>query len=183
MKLSRPVGPPSWRWVTPYATRVATNAMTPAENGAINAGRTTLLKTTPKSMAVSEAPMSVAPMSPPKRAWDELDGSPRSQVNMFHAMAPIRPAKTIGRKPAPERESSRMIPCEIVFETSVDRNAPTRLRTAARATATFGRRAPVAIGVAMAFAVSWKPLVKSKKSASAMMSATMIAVVSTMNFP
>ena len=41
------------------------------------------------------------------------------------------------------------------------------------ATATFGRSAPVAIGVAIAFAVSWKPFVKSKKSASAMTSTTM----------
>ena len=40
-----------------------------------------------------------------------------------------------------------------------------RLRTAERATATLGLRAPVAIDEAMALAVSWKPLVKSKASA------------------
>src|SRR5699024_9926876 len=42
----------------------------------------------------------------------------------------------------------------------------------ASATAVLGLRAPVAMGVAMAFAVSWKPFVKSKKSASAMTSTT-----------
>ncbi len=68
---------------------------------------------------------------------------------------------------------SRMIPPEMVFATSVERNAPTRFRDAAIATATFGRSAPVAIGVAMALAVSWKPFVKSKKSASATTSTTM----------
>src|SRR5699024_641907 len=55
---------------------------------------------------------------------------------------------------------------------SVDSSAPIRLRIAARATAVLGLRAPVAIGVAIAFAVSWKPLVKSKNSASAMTSTT-----------
>ena len=65
-----------------------------------------------------------------------------------------------------------MIPPEIVLATSVERNAPTRLSTAATVTATLGRMAPVAMGVAIAFAVSWKPLVKSKIRASAMTSAT-----------
>jgi hypothetical protein len=39
------------------------------------------------------------------------------------------------------------------------------LRQAAIATAVLGRKAPVAIDVAMALAVSWNPLVKSKTSA------------------
>ena len=56
-------------------------------------------------------------------------------------------------------------PLEIVLATSVDRNAPTTFRTPQISTATFGRSAPVAIEVAIAFAVSWKPLVKSKTSA------------------
>lgn len=52
-----------------------------------------------------------------------------------------------------------------VLATWVDRNAPTRLSTPDRATATFGFSAPVAIDVAIAFPVSWKPLVKSNASA------------------
>ena len=41
-----------------------------------------------------------------------------------------------------------------VYRAAVDRNAPTRLRTAASATAVRGLRAPVAIEVAIALAVS-----------------------------
>jgi hypothetical protein len=49
--------------------------------------------------------------------------------------------------------------------TAVEMKAPTRLSTPAIATATFGRSAPVAIEVAIALAVSWKPLVKSNARA------------------
>ena len=52
-----------------------------------------------------------------------------------------------------------------VSATCTLRNAPTRFSTAERATATLGFRAPVAIEVAIALAVSWNPLVKSKPSA------------------
>lgn len=65
-------------------------------------------------------------------------------------MAPISPAKII---PGVTRLSFTMPP-EIVFATSVDRNAPTTLRTPLMRTATLGRRAPVAMEVAIAFAVS-----------------------------
>jgi hypothetical protein len=41
-----------------------------------------------------------------------------------------------------------------------------RFMSAATPTATRGRSAPVAIEVAIALAVSWKPLVKSKASAA-----------------
>jgi hypothetical protein len=51
-------------------------------------------------------------------------------------------------------------PPEMVLATSVDRQAPTRLRTAARVTAVRGLRAPVAIGPAMAFALSWNHLLQ-----------------------
>lgn len=44
-----------------------------------------------------------------------------------------------------------------------------------------GLSAPVAMGVAIAFAVSWKPFVKSKKSASAMTSTTVRVTSSTDN--
>src|SRR6185312_4112751 len=52
-----------------------------------------------------------------------------------------------------------------VSATSTERKAPIRLRTPERATATLGRSARVAMDVAIAFAVSWKPLVKSNASA------------------
>ena len=148
----------------------------------MRAGSTTLLRTIPKSIACVLAPTRVAPMSPPNRACEELEGSPSSHVSMFQVMAPMSPAKMIGRKSSGVIWSSRMMPCEIVFDTSVDRNAPTRFRLAARRTATLGFSAPVAIGVAIALAVSWKPLVKSKNSASAITRTTMRAAVSTVRF-
>ena len=73
-------------------------------------------------------------------------------------MAPTSPASTIG---AVTSASSKKPP-EMVLATSVDRQAPTRLRTAAMMTAVRGLSAPVAIGPAMALALSWNPLVKSK---------------------
>ncbi len=79
--------------------------------------------------------------------------------------------------------SSRMMPCEMVRDTSVDRNAPTRLSTAASSTATLGFRAPVAMGVAIALAVSWNPFVKSKNSARAMTRTMISAAVSTVGLP
>ena len=51
--------------------------------------------------------------------------------------------------------------------------APAKLRIAAIVTATFGGRAPVAIDVAIALAVSWKPLVKSNANAVTITAITM----------
>ena len=49
-----------------------------------------------------------------------------------------------------------MIPLAMVAATLIEMNAPAKLRHAERITATFGLSAPVAIDVAIAFAVSWK---------------------------
>jgi len=151
--------PPRWflptgRRVILYASRVATNATSPATSGARTAGRTTFDRTTPKSTDPVPAPTSAAPMRPPNSACDDDDGSPRSQVIMFQITAPIRPAKIMVGVMSTPPGPSRMIPPEIVLATSVDRKAPTRLRSAATVTATLGLIAPVAIGVAIALAVS-----------------------------
>ena len=47
----------------------------------------------------------------------------------------------------------------MVAATLIEMNAPAKLRHAERITATFGLSAPVAIDVAIAFAVSWNPFV------------------------
>ena len=47
---------------------------------------------------------------------------------MFQVIAPMSPAKMIAGNRSDEIWSSRMIPPEIVFATSVDRKAPTRFR-------------------------------------------------------
>ena len=75
---------------------------------------------------------------------------------------------------------SLMMPPEMVLATSVDRKAPIRLSVPAAITAVLGFRAPVAIEVAMAFAVSWKPFVKSKTSAVAITRTTTISVTGSM---
>ena len=54
----------------------------------------------------------------------------------------------------------------IVFATAVVANAPARFSTAAISTAVRGERARVDTDVATAFAVSWKPFVKSKPIAT-----------------
>ena len=71
------------------------------------------------------------------------------------------------------------MPLATVAATVIEMKAPTKFRTAATPTATFGFSAPVAIVVAMAFAVSWNPLVKSKTSATATTSTTMMSPVLT----
>ena len=58
------------------------------------------------------------------------------------------------------------IPFAIVAATANETNAPAKLRIAARMTAVRGVSARVETLVAIAFAVSWKPFVKSKKSAT-----------------
>ena len=59
-----------------------------------------------------------------------------------------------------------MIPFPTVFATAVVTNAPARFATEAMNTATRGVSARVETDVATAFAVSWKPFVKSKPSAT-----------------
>src|SRR4051794_25399383 len=63
--------------------------------------------------------------------------------------------------------SGLTIPLAIVAATSSEMNAPAKLRSDAMVTAVRGGSARVEIDVATAFAVSWKPFVKSKASAVA----------------
>ena len=119
----------------------------------------------------------VAPIRPPKSACEELDGRPSSQVSRFQTMPPTSPARMISSRADPWSAVSAAsgVPSEFwilttalvtVSATATERNAPTRLRTADRATAILGFSAPVAMEVAIALPVSWKPLVKSKPSAT-----------------
>jgi hypothetical protein len=88
-------------------------------------------------------------------------------------MPPTRPAKTMVRightiKPAPDCRPGPWISTDLVAYRQRDLDAEERadrLSTADNPTATFGIRAPVAMEVAIALPVSWKPLVKSKASA------------------
>ena len=100
---------------------------------------------------------------PPISACEDDDGSPNHQVARFQAIAPIRPPKTIVGVTA----SASTMPLATVAATSSEMNAPAKLRTADMSTAARGDIARVEMLVAIALAVSWKPLVKSNASAVA----------------
>ncbi len=122
----------------------------------------TTLETSPcQSTALPPAAAIVEPITPPISACEELDGIPNSQVTRFQMMPPARPAATTVRVTAPV--STR--PLAMVAATARERNAPTKFSTPEIATAVRGPSAPVAMDVAIAFPVSWNPLVKSKARA------------------
>src|SRR3954447_7622159 len=135
--------------------------MITAITGESTAGSTTLDTRPCHFTAENPAAASVEPTTPPISACDELDGMPRYQVSRFQVMPPARPANTTDKVTALVLTS----PFAIVAATENDRKAPTRFSTPDRATATFGGSAPVAMEVAIALPVSWKPLVKSNASA------------------
>ncbi len=93
-------------------------------------------------------------------ACDELEGMPNSQVTRFQMMPPARPANTTVS--VTSCVSTR--PLAIVAATLSDKEAPTRFSNPDSPAARRGFSAPVAMEVAMALPVSWKPFVKSKAS-------------------
>ena len=130
-------------------------------SGAKHAGISTLDTRPCQFTACCPAAAIVAPMTPPISDCDELDGIPKNQVSTFQARPPAKPAATTVS--VTNRVFTR--PLAIVAATLRERNAPTRLSVPEIATATRGDNAPVAIEVAIALPVSWKPLVKSNASA------------------
>src|SRR5678815_3233851 len=86
-------------------------------------------------------------------------------------MAPMRPARMTSFVTT-ERS---IIPLPIVLATAVPMTkAATKLKNAAQSTAFWGERTRVETTVAMEFAASWKPLRKSKVSATRMMMTTTV---------
>src|SRR3954468_16151940 len=106
-------------------------------------------------------------------ACDDDDGRPQYQVSRFHAIAPTRPARiTCG-----SISSMWMRPLPIVFATAVPkRKRPMKLKAAAQTTATEGESTRVETTVAMEFAESWNPLMKSKMNATSTIAITKLAV-------
>ena len=132
-----------------------------ATSGATTAGISTLPTRPSASTASSPAAATAEPTTPPISACEELEGSPNHQVTRFQAIAPISPAKTIVGVITAASTTS----LATVAATEIEMKAPTKLSSEAIPIATCGRAAPVEIEVATTFAVSWKPLVKSKASA------------------
>ncbi|MNW51689.1 hypothetical protein D3C74_291810 [compost metagenome] len=156
------------------ATRKVPSAATPiAITGASSAGIITLDRTPVHRTPFVPTAARTEPTTPPMRACEELDGIPSNQVSRFQVIPPTRPASTTSRV----MMFASTIPLAMVAATARDRNAPTRLRTADSATAVLGLRARVAMDVAIALPVSWKPFVKSKARAVTTTSASRIVSV------
>lgn len=65
----------------------------PATNGATTAGSSTVETITQPFTDAIPAPTMTAPIRPPNRACEELEGRPSSQVIKFQTIAPINPAR------------------------------------------------------------------------------------------
>ncbi len=88
------------------------------------------------------------------RVWLVLEGMPKYQVPRSHRIAAVRAAmRTSGTT---NWESA--IPLAMVVATWVPRRAPPKFRQAAITMALRADSTPVETTVAMALAVSWKPL-------------------------
>jgi hypothetical protein len=106
---------------------------------------------------------SVAPTMPPIRACELDDGMPYHQVITFHAMAPISAPNTTCWSTMP----GSTMPLPTVAATfSWNTAIAMTLKKAAKATACCGFSTPVLTTVAIEFAASWKPFMKSNSSAS-----------------
>src|SRR5207245_1165186 len=109
------------------------------------------------------------------RACDELVGRPEYQVIKSQTIAPTRPANIT----ANVTTWMSIMPEPTVLATAVPNvNAATKLKKAAQMTALPGERTRVETTVAIEFAASWKPLIKSKVSATAMRPMTASRLVS-----
>src|SRR5215207_5944901 len=118
---------------------------------------------TPSTLIASAPAAAVpAPTIEKTSAWLELEGMPYHQVTRFQAMAESSAAAT----KVWVANSGAMIPSPTVLATAVPLRAPITLNTAAMRTARPGESTRVATEVAIALAVSWKPLMKSNPSPS-----------------
>src|SRR4029078_6481868 len=112
----------------------------------------------------SRAARNAAPHRPPINACDELDGRPHHQVIKSQIVAPS--SAQISSSGVIATTLLSISPEEIVLATAVPHIAPSMLVIAARITAWPGVSTFVATTVAIEFAVSWKPLMYSKISAT-----------------
>src|SRR5699024_893103 len=116
-----------------------------------------------------------APAIEPINACEELLGIPKYHVIKFHAIAANSAAK-ITADPFSKANGST-ISFVIVFATPVKVIAPAKFITDAKIIARLGVSALVETDGAIAFAVSWKPLIKSKITARATIKMVMSKIV------
>src|SRR5579859_2489608 len=105
-----------------------------------------------------------APASPPSSACDDDVGSPHHHVSRSRTTAPTSAAATRGTVTTCASTPLAMLPATCVLKS---RNAM-KLKNAAHTTATRGLSTRVDTTVAIEFAASWNPLMKSNARARAM---------------
>ena len=137
-----------------YNVSISRNAPTKPMRGDVRLGMSTLLTIPSRFNAPTPAATMVAPNSPPTSACELELGTAYHHVIRSQAIAPRSAAMTMAWVVV----SSLTRPAPIVLATAVPANAPMKLNAAAMRTAVRGLSARVATEVAMAFAVSWKPL-------------------------
>src|SRR5688572_14991350 len=115
-----------------------------ATRGATTAGISTFPRIPSPKTASAPAAKNDAPTTPPIRACELDDGSPKYQVVRFQVIAPTRPAKITVVVIAPASTTS----LATVAATSSEMKAPAKFRMAAYATANRGDIALVEIEVA-----------------------------------
>src|SRR5262249_16632884 len=129
---------------------------------------TTVFTTPATTTARGPAETTAAPTKPPISACDDDVARPHRHVSRFQASAAISAASPI----AGVTTAGSTVPLAMVFATCTPNTAnATKLKNAAHTTAQRGDSTRVLTTVAIEFAASWKPFVKSNASASAMMSA------------
>src|SRR6476619_5312859 len=114
--------------------QVPSPATSPAITGANSAGRTMAVITPSHLTAPTPRAAIAAPISPPKRAWEDDDGNPNNQVSRFHKIPPTRPARMMINIGSPDNPGTgapfepwmAMILLLTVNATWIDKNAPTR---------------------------------------------------------
>ena len=121
-----------------------------------------------RPLATSEpnpALTTAAPAKPPINAWEELVGNPQTHVIRSHTIAPMSPARITHSSTT----AVSTTPFPTVRATLTPKpNAATKLKNAAQTTACSGDSTRVDTMVAIELAASWKPLMKSKISATRM---------------
>ena len=121
------------------------------------------------SSALMPALAMAAPAYPPIRACEDDDGNPAYHVIRFQLMAPSRLARTTVASTTPMSTSS----FPIGLATAVpNTNTAMKLKQPAQTTAAVGDSTRVETTVAIEFAASWNPLLKSKISATRMIAHT-----------
>src|SRR5438105_587278 len=145
-------------WAKKFSSKtMTTNAAVKPRRGE-NIRPWNVFSSPPNWIALQPALATPAPTMLKISAWLELDGMPKYQVTRFQVIAAINAEMTS----ACVDSSGETIPLPTVVATAVPDNAPTKFSTPAMSTARPGDRTRVATTVAIALAVSWKPLMKSK---------------------